>query len=82
MESLKEAIEQGKVIIGADRTLKLLRKGELKEVYLSSNCPKQVKEDIEHYAKLHSIQLFRLKESNEELGVLCKKPFSISVIGI
>jgi len=67
--------------MGTERTMKLLRKGELKEVYLSKNCPKQIQEDVEHYAKLHSVKVNRAEETNEELGVICKKPFPISVIG-
>ncbi|HLC63211.1 MAG TPA: ribosomal L7Ae/L30e/S12e/Gadd45 family protein [Candidatus Nanoarchaeia archaeon] len=81
-QTLKEAIAGNKVIIGKERTFKLLRKGLLTHIYLSSNCPKEVKEDVKHYAKLFSIEISELKENNEELGIMCKKPFAISVIAI
>ena len=82
MKELREALKQkNKVIIGTEKTLKLLKKGQLTIVYMSSNCPGHVKQDVEHYAKLHEIKIIKLNESNEELGVICKKPFSISILG-
>ena len=50
-------------------------------VYLASNCPQVVKEDVKHYANLYNIKVIEAKENNEELGVICKKHFSISVLG-
>jgi len=83
MKDLKEAIQKGKgLIIGTQRTLKKLKMNELKKVYVSSNCPKDVLEDIGHYTKLYSIPLIKLNESNEELGIICKKPFFISVLSL
>ena len=81
MEDLKKALQEKKVIIGADRILKKLRNGKLERVYLSSNCPEILKEDIKHLSKLHKIQVKELKEDNEQLGLVCKKQFSISVLG-
>jgi len=83
MKDLKEAVKEGKgLVIGTQRTLKKLKMGELKKVYASSNCPKDVLDDLEHYSKLHNIPLVVLKENNEELGVICKKPFFISVLSL
>jgi len=82
MPTLKEAIESKKIIIGKERTLKLLRKGSLQHVYIASNCPKNVKGDVSHYSNLFNIPISQLKENNEELGILCKKPFAISIIAV
>jgi large subunit ribosomal protein L30e len=80
MNELKEKIKNKEIIIGSDLVMKKLKIGKLKKVYVSSNCPKHLKEDIEHYAKLHKVEVKESKETNEELGVLCKKPFTISVL--
>jgi len=80
MKTLKEAVKAKKVIIGADRTLKNLKLGKLKRVYLASNVKQDIKEDIEHYTKLFEVKLVQLKEDNEELGLICKKQFSVSVL--
>ena len=83
MKELKEAVKEGKgLIMGTSRTLKKLKMNEVKKVYVSSNCPKDVLEDIKHYTKIHKIPLVELKENNEELGVICKKPFYISVLSL
>ena len=50
MKDLKEAVKEGKgLVIGTQRTLKKLKMGELKKVYASSNCPKDVLDDLEYY---------------------------------
>ena len=81
MEDLKKALQENKVIIGADKVLKKLRNGKLEKVYLSSNCPDNLKDDIKHLAKIHKIEVVESKEDNEQLGTICKKQFSISVLG-
>jgi len=83
MKYLKEAIKEGKgLIFGTHRTLKKLKMGEIKKVYVSSNCPEEVLGDLEHYSKIHNIPLVKLKENNEELGIICKKSFHISVLSL
>ena len=81
IENLKKILKEKKVIFGSERTLKLLRRGKLTEIFIASNCPKNVKADIIHYAKIANVKLTELEEPNDELGVICKKPFSISVLG-
>ena len=80
MKELKEAVKEKKLIIGTDRTIKNLKMHKVKKVYIASNCKKDIEEDIQHYCKLYNINLTKVKENNEELGVICKKPFSISVL--
>ena len=81
MEDLKKALQTNKVIIGRDKVLKKLSIGKLQKVFLASNCPENTKEDIKHLSKIHKIDVVETKEDNEELGVICKKTFSISVLG-
>jgi len=81
MEELKKFLKENKVIIGTNQVMKNLKLGKLKQVYLASNCPGNTKEDIKHYAKLNNVKVNELKENNEQLGVVCRKPFSISVLG-
>jgi large subunit ribosomal protein L30e len=83
MKELKEFIKKGEgLVIGTKITLKKLKMGDVKKVYVSSNCPENVLNDVEHYSKIHNIPMVKLNETNEELGILCKKPFHISVLSI
>ena len=40
-----------------------------------------MKEDIKHFAKINNVKVVEAKEDNEQLGIICKKQFSISVLG-
>jgi len=81
MKDLQELIKEKRLIIGTDRVLKMLKNEQLTNISIASNCPENVKEDIKHYSKIFNVKLVELKETNQELGIICKKPFSISVIG-
>jgi len=71
-----------KMIIGSRRTIKYLKLGKISKVYLASNVPEDILEDIAYYAKLVNVEVKKTDLSNVELGILLKKPFKISVIGI
>jgi len=79
---IRKLLGTDKLVIGTERTFRLLRKGELARVLLASNCADDVRTSVEHYAKLVSCDVVQLDVPNEELGVFCKKPFNIQVLGI
>ena len=82
IEEIKKLLKSKQAIIGTERVMKHLKAGRMAKVFLSSNCSKEAKEDIGAYAKLAQAEVIQLGIPNDELGVLCKKPFSIAVIGI
>jgi len=67
-----------KMIVGTDRTLKALREGKLSKIYISANCPDEVKNEI----NIFDIETIELKVPNTELGTICKKPYVISILGV
>ena len=71
IDDIKKATEAGNLIIGTTQVTKKAKQGKIARILLSSNCPESVKADLSAY----SVDV-------EELGVICKKPFSISVLGI
>ena len=79
---IKKIIKSGKIIIGTERTIKALKLGKLQKVLMSSNCPANVEKDINYYAGLSGGEVYKLEYSNEELSVICKKPYYISVLGV
>ena len=79
---IRKLLGTDKIVIGTDRVMKTLRKGDLKQVLLASNCTEEVAGDVEHYGKLAGCKIIQLDVPNEELGVYCKKPFNIMVLGI
>ncbi len=79
---IRKLLAEKRLVLGTERTVKLVRQGKLAKVYLSANCPPKLKEDITRYCTLASIECQELVVANEELGVWCKKPFAISVVGV
>ena len=79
---IRKLLGSDKLIIGTERTLKLLREGKLKKVMLASNCKQTTVEDVQRYSTQSGTEVVHLDIPNEELGVYCKKPFNISILGI
>jgi len=81
-KEIKQMLESDRLVIGTERTMKLLKQGKLELVYLSSNCPDDIKTQVMHYSKMSQIETKELDIPNDDLGVLCRKPFMISMIGL
>ena len=81
MIDIKKVLKENDVIYGRDRVIKGITSGHLKQVILSDNCSESVKEEIERYCAISKIPVEVLEVSNDELGTISKKPFSISVLG-
>ena len=79
---LKKLSETSKMVFGKEESITNLKRGNLKKVLLSANCPSVLDEDIVHYATIGSVELVRLPQQNTELGIIFKKQFSVSVIGV
>ena len=79
---IKKMLKTGNIIIGTERTLKGLRLGKVQKVLMSQNCPSTVEKDISYYAGFCGAEVLKLDFPNDELSVICKKPFSISVLAV
>ena len=80
VKQLSKAIVEKKLVVGADRSVKLILSKKAKLVAYSNNCP--IKEKINKNAARNKIEVYEFPESNVELGELCKKPFRVSVVSI
>lgn len=79
---LKKHVGSKNLVLGMDRTMKSMKKGSLKEIFLASNVSKEIKEDIETVAKKSGVKVSNLEINNEEMGVVVKKPFAVSVVSL
>ncbi|MBD3313446.1 hypothetical protein GF345_03320 [Candidatus Woesearchaeota archaeon] len=82
MEDIKKLVKEDRVFIGEDQTLKNLRSGNVSKIMLASNCPAEMKETIERYAGMAGVDVEQLDVPNDELGIMCRKQFFISVISV
>jgi len=80
MDKLKQALKEKNITFGTKATLRKLHQGEVKEVLISSNCPEEAREEIKHNAKLAGATVDELDIPDSEIGMICKKRFSVSVL--
>lgn len=81
-EQIRKLIEEKKVTIGTDETTRALTGGSLKRVLVASNASETTKAEIARLQAVGGVEVEHLDVPNDELGTMCKKPFSISVLGI
>jgi large subunit ribosomal protein L30e len=81
-KEIRQAVTTGKVAIGADKSLKTLKRGQAKLVIVASNCKPELRADLEHYAKLANVPVYNFGGDSRELGLACGKPFLVSVLGV
>ncbi len=81
-DEIKKNLKTDKLVIGTDKTVKLLKLNKLAKIFIARNTAELIEADLNYYSKINDIEVLKLNIDNDELGVLCKKPFSISVIGL
>jgi large subunit ribosomal protein L30e len=80
IEDIRKLVETDKMVVGTKETLSLLRQGNLKIVYTTSNTPEGVLSDIESVKG--DVDVIGLSIPNTDLGTICKKRHVISVLGV
>jgi len=81
-QALAIAVKTGKVLFGTNSTMKNVMTGKVRLTIVASNCPDKIRRDLEKYCKLSGIPLIVYPRNNVDLGRVCGKPFSISVLAI
>jgi ribosomal protein L30E len=81
VKDLRKALkEQKNVVFGTNETIRGLKRGVTKAVFLASNCNKLTKERIKRYAKINGVKVFELDEPNDEISLVCKVQHIVSVV--
>jgi large subunit ribosomal protein L30e len=81
-KSIAIAVKSGKVYFGANTAIKSAKTGKAKMIIIASNCPKEIRSDLEYYCKLSGIPLVVYKGTSTDLAMVCGKPFIISALTI
>jgi len=81
-KALFTACKTGKVSYGANTALQNAKTGKAKMIVLASNCPKDIKEQIEYFGKISKIPVLAYKGGSMDLAEVCKKFFIISALSI
>jgi len=79
---IKKELKTRKIVIGTKEVMKNLKLNKIEKIYLASNCNDNSKKELEYYSKLLKIPIMMLKQPNDELGLICKKQYFISMLGV
>ncbi len=82
VSDIKDASKAGKLLIGWNSVKSAIQSGLVKKVFLSSTVQESVENDVESYSKIGGFPVEKFSGDAYELGVLCKKPFPVTVLGI
>ena len=77
---IRVAVDTGKVILGSNKSIQAIKLGNGELVVMAANAPKNLKEDVEVYSKLSEIPVHIFDGSSVDLGSICGKPFTVSVL--
>jgi large subunit ribosomal protein L30e len=81
-KAIASAVKTGKVSFGANSALLNAKTGKAKMIVLASNCPKNIKNDVEYYGKLSKVPVMTYKGASMDLANICGKLFIISALSI
>jgi len=79
---IRLAVDSGKVALGVNSASKSILDGSSKLVVVASKNKGDRLGDIMHIAKLSEIKVKVFEGTPMDLGVLCGKPFSVSVLSV
>lgn len=78
--SLRLAVQTGKVVFGHDKTMKLADEKKTKLIVVASNYKKDKR--LVEKNTYNGVPIIRFHGTNVELGRICGKKFAVSVLGI
>lgn len=79
---LRNLVDAGDAILGADKTLKSMDSGEAKVVVLAATASADHKERIEALSRDREIPIYEYPGGADELGPAVGKPFLVSALSI
>jgi len=81
-KAIGTAVKTGKVLFGAGSALKSAKVGRARLIILASNCPINVREDVEYFGGLSEIPVVIYNGTGIDLGAACGKPFMVSALTV
>jgi len=81
-KAIATAVKTGKVLFGTNLALQNAKTGKAKMIVVSTNCPKNIKEQIEYYGKISKVPIMTYNGTSIDLAAVCNKLFIISALSI
>jgi large subunit ribosomal protein L30e len=81
-EEILNANKTGNLILGYRESIKFIKLNKAKLVVVAKNAQEKIIKEVEHNAKIAGIRFELFDKSSKELGILCGKPYPVSVLVI
>jgi large subunit ribosomal protein L30e len=81
-KAISTAVKTGKVSFGSNSAIQSAKTGKAKIIIVASNCPDEIRRDLEYYCRLSNVPLITYKGSSTDLAAVCGKPFLVSALTI
>jgi len=81
-KAILTAVKTGKVSFGSNSAIQSAKTGKAKVIIVASNCPDEIRKDLEYYCRLSNIPLITYRGSSTDLAAVCGKPFLVSALTI
>ena len=81
-KAITTAVKTGKVSFGANTAIQAAKNGKAKIIVLASNCPKQIKEQIEYFGEISKIPIIAYNGDAMDMAAICTRLFIISALTI
>ncbi len=82
VREIRLTVESGKVEFGFRKATKNALFGKVKLFVVAENTPKDMADDVKHYASLSNVPVIEFKGTSVQLGSICGKPFPITVLSV
>lgn len=82
LSGLRKKVLENKIVKGTNEVRKKLMENQLEKVFISKNCPADIKEELKKICKSTNTEIEETDMTNEELGTVCRRQYSVSVLGV
>jgi len=82
INELKKLALKKKVILGSNAVIRKLKQEGLSKVFLASNIPEEIEEDIQYNASIAKIEIEKLTIPNDEFGMVFKRVHPLLAVGV
>ncbi|MDE1865625.1 MAG: 50S ribosomal protein L30e [Candidatus Micrarchaeota archaeon] len=79
---IRLAVDSGKAVFGVKESIDSMMASRAKAVIVASSNKRDRINDIMHLAKLSEVKVIVFQGNPMNLGVVCGKPYSVSVLSI
>lgn len=80
--AIRKVVDTGEVILGAKESIASVMDKKARLVLVAENCPKDLKDDLDHYANISNIYVYNFPGSSMEMGAVCGKPYVVSMLSV